>query len=443
MNTGLYWLTQDLRLDDNPVLAHAANSCDHLLCVYIMDPSLESRPHFNSVRMGSKRQRFLHEALWDLEQQLQSLGQRLLLLKGDPVEQLSQLIIRHHPGSLHLSRPSGLYESKQLAILSKRFPFMKVELDDSYTLYTRDQMRNVWETFPASFSKFRRAVEPLQVSPPLPRIQRLPPMPVVDNEVIATLPNPAPRNSDDWFTGGELAAQAHLARYFTSDLPLHYKQVRNELDGLEKGTRFSPWLAQGSLSPRRVVHQLKRYEQQHGANDSTYWIFFELLWREFFQWYAREHGYRLFHPRGIKSSPTLTSFYPQRFKAWCEGSTPWPLINACMHQLRQTGWMSNRGRQIVASCLVNELQLDWRYGAAWFEQELIDYDVASNWGNWQYLAGVGADPKGKRHFNIDKQTQLYDPDHAFIEHWHGRSQQLATDHVDAADWPIIPGRYYQ
>jgi deoxyribodipyrimidine photo-lyase len=109
-----------------------------------------------------------------------------------------------------------------------------------------------------------------------------------------------------------------------------------------------------------------------------------------------------------------------------------------MHQLKQTGWISNRGRQIVASCLVNELQLDWRFGAAWFEQELIDYDVASNWGNWQYLAGVGADPRGKRHFNIEKQTQQYDPEGAFIDRWQGRARMLATDTVDAADWPILP-----
>jgi deoxyribodipyrimidine photo-lyase len=217
-------------------------------------------------------------------------------------------------------------------------------------------------------------------------------------------------NQQDWFSGGEYAAQLHLEHYFSSPLPLHYKEVRNELDGLENGTRLSPWLAQGSLSPRRVVQRLRAYEQQEGANDSTYWIFFELLWREFFQWYARHHQHRLFRLQGIQSRPTLTSFYPQRFKSWCEGSTPWPLVNACMHQLKQTGWISNRGRQIVAS----------------------------NWGNWQYLAGVGADPRGKRHFNIEKQTQQYDPEGAFIDRWQGRAQMLATDTVDAADWPILP-----
>ena len=111
-----------------------------------------------------------------------------------------------------------------------------------------------------------------------------------------------------------------------------------------------------------------------------------------------------------------------------------------MKQLNQTGYMSNRGRQIVASCLVNELQLDWRFGAAYFEQQLVDYDVASNWGNWQYIAGVGADPRGGRHFNLEKQTATYDPEHHFIRQWHGEANQYPLDSVDAADWPIMPNK---
>lgn len=98
--------------------------------------------------------------------------------------------------------------------------------------------------------------------------------------------------------------------------------------------------------------------------------------------------------------------------------------------------MSNRGRQIVASCLVNELSIDWRYGATYFEQHLIDYDVASNWGNWQYLAGVGADPQEHRHFNLQKQTEIYDPNHSFIRKWRGNQTDGNLDAVDAADWPI-------
>jgi deoxyribodipyrimidine photo-lyase len=107
-----------------------------------------------------------------------------------------------------------------------------------------------------------------------------------------------------------------------------------------------------------------------------------------------------------------------------------------MRQLVETGWMSNRGRQIAASCLVNEMQVDWRFGAAFFEKHLIDFDVASNYGNWQYIAGVGADPRGGRHFNIDKQAGIYDPDGAFTRRWQGYRPKQPRHVVDAADWPI-------
>jgi deoxyribodipyrimidine photo-lyase len=240
------------------------------------------------------------------------------------------------------------------------------------------------------------------------------------------------------YFGSEKAGLAHLADYFADEYAMRYKETRNELDGWRNSTKFSPWLASGSLSARLVLSQLQAYEQDVGANESTYWIFFELFWREYFQWYALCHGRRLFAFKGIKNRKPLTSFYAERFQRWCKGDTPYPLVNACMKQLNATGYMSNRGRQIVASCFVNELGLDWRFGAAYFEQQLLDYDVAANWGNWQYLAGVGADPRGQRHFDIEKQTRQYDPDYVFIKQWGGDIHPTAIDSVDAADWPIEP-----
>jgi len=111
-------------------------------------------------------------------------------------------------------------------------------------------------------------------------------------------------------------------------------------------------------------------------------------------------------------------------------------VNALMHQLVATGWMTNRGRQIAASYLVNELNHDWRYGAAFFEKHLIDYDVGSNYGNWQYIAGVGTDPRGGRHFNIDKQAAQYDPDGHFTTKWDGYRAAQPRYVTDAADWPL-------
>jgi deoxyribodipyrimidine photo-lyase len=107
-----------------------------------------------------------------------------------------------------------------------------------------------------------------------------------------------------------------------------------------------------------------------------------------------------------------------------------------MKQLVATGYMSNRGRQLVASCFVHELNLDWRYGARFMEQHLIDFDVASNWGNWQYLAGVGADPRGHRQFDLKKQASLHDPKGEFTAKWQGSPITINLDSVDIADWPL-------
>ena len=132
---------------------------------------------------------------------------------------------------------------------------------------------------------------------------------------------------------------------------------------------------------------------------------------------ALKIGKKLFLKNGNAAAQISGRFDAGAFSAWCRGETQYPLVNACMKQLSATGYLSNRGRQIAASCLVNELEGDWRYGAAWFESQLIDYDVAANWGNWQYLAGVGADPRGGRHFNLAKQTEIYDADGRYRSRW--------------------------
>jgi deoxyribodipyrimidine photo-lyase len=238
------------------------------------------------------------------------------------------------------------------------------------------------------------------------------------------------------FVGGEAEGNLHVERYFNSQHPSTYKQTRNGLDGMDYSTKFSPWLSLGCISVRRIVQRLKQYESEIIANNSTYWIYFELLWREYFQWYGEQYGEKMTAFSGIKDHAPITSFYPERFQKWCQGKTPYPIVNACMKQLKATGYMSNRGRQLVASCFVHELSLDWRYGAAYMEQQLIDFDLGSNWGNWQYLAGVGADPRGHRQFDLEKQTHIYDPKQQFIHRWQGQCDNLPLDSIDPSDWPI-------
>jgi deoxyribodipyrimidine photo-lyase len=164
----------------------------------------------------------------------------------------------------------------------------------------------------------------------------------------------------------------------------------------------------GCVSPRTIVAKLDAYEQVHGANDGTYWLWFELLWRDYFRFLHFKYGTQLYRATGLSENP-VSKGGVQHFERWRTGTTGKLLVDAGMRELLKTGYLSNRMRQIVASYWIYDLQGDWRVGAAWFESQLIDYDVYSNQGNWLYLAGLGTDPRGGRRFNIAKQEQDYDP----------------------------------
>lgn len=431
--TGIFWFTNDLRLHDNLALMRAASSVDVLLCVYVIDQAWHSSSQYTAASTEHNAKRFLQESLSDLDNSLKTIGQRLMVLESATIPVLGNLIKQLGASDVFRSDNAGWYENRNWLELKCTNTAINFHSTDSHTLFDLSMLPFTLAELPASFTKFKNAVRKIEPSKPIASVSYLPAPPNVDYPKIKSHESHSDINP---FRGGETAGLAHLGDYFASDKPTFYKDVRNALDGWDNSTKFSPWLANGCLSVRETMLALSDYEKNIVANESTYWIYFELLWREYFQWYAHKHGLKLFSFSGIKKLSPLMSYYPERFQKWINGATPYPLVNACMNELKETGYLSNRGRQIVASCLVNELAMDWRYGAAYFEQALIDYDVASNWGNWQYLAGVGADTRDKRHFNLEKQTQQFDPQGCYISSWNGDLDLQPLDSVDAADWPI-------
>lgn len=436
MSNTLYWMTNDLRLDDNPALARAAWS-RKLLMVYCVDSRWFKAHRYHVAAMGAHRWRFLQQSLKKLDQALRELGQHLRIEYGVPAQQLAILIRKHNVSRLVCSRQFGTDEISVLNYLRKEFADLKIDQVDSTTLFSLDDLPAPLESMTSGYTPFRKLAETAAVAVPLYIPPSLPPSPTkADNKFPTPEMQPTAANDVSRFAGGESAAQQHLEEYFSGELPMHYKEVRNELDGWENSSKMSAWLGVGCLSPRRLKAEIDNYEKQHGSNESTNWLYVELLWREYFQWLALHAGNKLFSYKGIAGRSPLTCVHPERYQKWCHGTTPFPLVNACMRQLKQTGYLSNRGRQIAASCFVNELNLDWRYGAAWFEHQLIDYDVAVNWGNWQYIAGVGVDPRGGRHFNLEKQAETYDADSSYRKRWAPDTPSPTLDSVDAADWPI-------
>jgi deoxyribodipyrimidine photo-lyase len=440
IKTGLFWFTNDLRIEDNPALTKAASEVDRLICIYCARPNTTFSDQQAPSKLSPNRQQFLFETLVDLEKALADQGQQLIVEFKSPADAIPELITQHNISHIYRSHNAGEYERKIWKTMRKRYAMIQFEQIDTHTLFDRSELPFDIDELPSSFSKFRRMVEKITFKSPLKKLTQFP---------ASGLLNDHNRN-DGWkkqfldfqigderlFKGGAQAGIQHLQNYFKSTAASTYKETRNGLDGMSYSTKFSPWLCNGSISARQIISQLHNYESKYEANDSTYWIYFELLWREYFQWYAHSHRENLFKFSGIKNTNPTTSFYPERFQKWCQGNTPFPIVNACMKQLNATGYMSNRGRQLVASCFVHELNLDWRYGAAYMEQQLIDYDVASNWGNWQYLAGVGADPRGHRLFDLNKQTKIYDPEGLFVKRWEGDQHLEQLDSRDTVDWPI-------
>jgi len=188
------------------------------------------------------------------------------------------------------------------------------------------------------------------------------------------------------------------------------------LVGADFSSKFSPWLANGSISARTIYWKVKQFEKEHYKNQSTYWLIFELIWRDYFKYISLKHETHIFKIGGILNKNYQWNTNKALVQKWINGETQSAFVNANMIELKKTGWMSNRGRQNVASFFAKDLKLDWRIGAAYFESLLIDYDVHSNYGNWMYVSGVGNDPRDRK-FNVALQAERYDGLGKFQKLW--------------------------
>ena len=435
---GIFLFRKDLRINDNKALQKACEIADELLCIYCHENESSDLNPYKPSKMSKIREYFTLQSAYEVDRTLDNLSQKLLIFNASLERSLEQISNTLQISYLIISKDPGWHENQEINRLKYKFENLKIITIDNNTLFPKEKLPFDQHSFPTSFSKFRRKVETLPIDKPSGTPTQIPPMPIIDISKLRRLTNlhkDSINHKDLLFLPGEAAGRKHIDEYFKTKHASTYKETRNALDGRANSTKFSIWLSIGCTSARYIYSKLKDFELRNGSNKSTYWIFFELLWREYFQWYALHFGTKLFKFSGATDKDPLTSYYPERLKKWETGSTPFPLVNALMHELTHTGYMSNRGRQIVASCFVNELQLDWRYGASFMEKHLIDYDVASNWGNWQSVAGVAPDGKVK-HFDLKKQTALFDPDKKFIRKWKGESGALNIDSVDIADWPI-------
>jgi deoxyribodipyrimidine photo-lyase len=423
----IYWFRNDLRLHDHEFFSVQADKFDVLLPVYCFDPRQFIQHPLGFKRTGPFRARFLMESLQDLRQSLGARGSGLYVAVAKPEEEIPRLARAMDAQVVFAEKE---VTAEEIAVEDCLIQSLQIPLQTFWgrSLIHPDDLPFALGELPDVFTSFRKAVEAgagIRVRQPVSTPASLPPLP--NNIVETPLPTleelglAAPVNDARAvlaFKGGEQAGLDRLAEYFWRRRAIsHYKDTRNGLLGEDFSSKFSPWLACGTLSPRLIYEEVQRFEQEVVANESTYWLIFELLWRDYFRFVAWKYGSRIFKKGGIKEKSGQFENGKERFLRWCQGETGEPFVDANMKELAATGYMSNRGRQNVASFLCHELEVDWRWGAAWFESLLIDYDVCSNQGNWMYVAGVGNDPRPNRRFNIRRQAQRYDPDGAYVRHW--------------------------
>ena len=419
----LVWFRNDLRVDDHNGLKLALDNSNKVVGFYCFNPKLFSENKLGFKKTDVFRTKFLIETVDNLKENLKKNNISLIIKIGDPVEELSNVITEQNISNIYLQKEWTKEEFDEEVQLKSKFTNILFHSTYDQFLYHPDDVDN--QFISDVFTNFRKYCEKkvdvrnltfnsyklnsenlLKENYEVPSLDQL----GFDDFI---LDNRSAFN----FSGGSDSAKERLDQYLWKSRKInYYKQTRNGLIGLDYSSKFSPWLANGSISAREIYWEIKEYEKDILKNQSTYWLVFELIWRDYFKYISLKYGSKIFKIGGILEKDYEWSDDVRIFKEWIEGRTVEPFVNANMIELNSTGWMSNRGRQNVASFLAKELKIDWRWGASYFESKLIDYDVHSNYGNWMYVSGVGNDPRDRK-FNIKFQAERYDPLNKYQNMW--------------------------
>ncbi|WP_269532865.1 DASH family cryptochrome [Chitinimonas sp. BJYL2] len=430
MTRRIWWVRRDARLHDQHCLADAAD-LSALLPVVVLDDTAIQPVSIDGVNLGFTRrsvraQQFVLSGWQALRSALRARGSDLLVLRGQPAVCLAELAKVWRADELVCSEAQGTEEAAQAQALASALAARGVAFKSiwQHTLLAPSQLPFRLDDLPRVFTVFRQALDRQgwAAVPPLPAPSCLPLCDLHPVPGQVSLPHPVELDTDVRsvfpFAAGESAALQRMTDYlFGSQAVRHYKDSRNGFMGTDYSSKFSPWLAQGQLSPRTLLAAIETHMAQAGRHESAEWLVFELLWRDFFAWSAARHGRRLFTVTGMQGQTRNWRHDLSDFAHWCQGQTGDALVDAGQLELITTGYIGNRARQNMASYLIHDLGIDWRWGAAWFEHHLLDYDPASNYGNWQYLAGVGNDPRAVRRFDTRAQARRYDPEAAYRQTW--------------------------
>ena len=394
--TSIWWIRRDLRLKDNPAL-HSALEVGDVIPVFIIDPAFSTQ--------SPRRRSFLYEGLSSLNKNLQMRGSYLVIRTGKPVNVLRQLIQETHATAIFTEEDYTPYARKRDSQIASQLPlqlilgqtvhhpeFVKKADGKPYTIYT--PYSKIWKSF----------LQEIKIIPAPKNINT--PAGIQSDPIPAFESNPL-------FPAGEAEALKRL-KDFASKRIFAYDEARNRMD-LDGTSSLSPYLRFGMLGLRQAVSAARQASAE--SRGAEVWLN-ELIWREFYIQilYHFPHVSQNAFNASLANIPWRNN--ESEFSAWKNGLTGMPIVDAAMRQLKETGWMHNRARMIVASFLVKDLLIDWRWGEAWFMENLLDGDLAANNGGWQWTAGTGTDAAPYfRIFNPILQSAKFDPDGNYIRKW--------------------------
>lgn len=409
MNTAIWWIRRDLRLNDNQALAAAMRQASTVIPVFILDPGLLASPYVGQARLA-----FLFDGLRALDAGLRAGGSALIIREGDPLDAL--VALREETGAEDIFAEADI--SPYAHQRDQRVGFtLPLNLVSGVTVYPPDTLRKADGSPYTVFTPFSRMWRSLPFpGSPLTAPDRLPALPTLPSLGIPLTPcHPA----DSPFPAGEAEALRRLSTF--TDLAIHrYADDRNRMD-LVGTSGLSPYLRFGMVSARQAAWAARQVEAQaknaHARQGAETWLN-ELIWREFYAaiLYHFPLVRRMAFRPGLRNIPWRDA--PADFAAWAEGRTGYPVVDAAMRQLNTAGWMHNRARMIAASFLTKDLLIDWRLGERYFMQHLLDGDPAANNGGWQWTAGTGTDAAPYfRVFNPVLQGRKFDSHGDYVRRW--------------------------
>lgn len=417
----LVWFRNDLRLHDNEMLVEAIAKSDSILPVYILDPRLFGETKYDTLKTGNIRGQFILESVASLRNSLKQIGGNLLIAEGHPEEIIPQLVQEYEITEVYHHREVAREETHVSTLLENALWKLRVNLKHfiGHTLYNKEDLPFPIKDIPDAFNQFKKKIERDSIIKPcFLAPDRINVAEVIDWGTLSTLndfslvPQLKDERSDFEFVGGEASGIAHLHKVILA------MQQAATTKNLILASKLSAWLAMGCLSPRKVYWEIKKMETTPNTKAMFNHILLGLLWRDYFRFMFKKYGNTFFNPDGFGSQgPVDIENEKDNFNKWKNAQTGLAVVDAVMTELNQTGYISNIARQTAALYLINNLEVSWIFGAAYFEEKLIDYNPASNWGNWANMAGVGNDQKTKNVFDLDKYIKNLDPKGNYALTW--------------------------